>query len=550
MGPWREYNRPVMHAYTSAESSALDAAAQGQGVAGFELMRRAGVVAFERICESFGTADTLLILAGKGNNGGDAWVVAGAALAAGWTVHLWQIGGDALSGEAALARDWARAQGVIARPERAAQLPAVTSLLTRAGTALETARTVVVDGLLGTGFSSVPRPETQRAIQWANDTGLGVVALDVPSGLAVDNGAVPGGWPEAVIRADLTVTFIGMKLGLLTGRGPDCAGVVCYESLGVDVPRLTRELGARGSSPLSPTAFGTQVLGHPVPPLPVRNRAAYKNQFGHVLVLAGDHGGGGAALLAAEAALRSGAGLVSVGTRGEHMPAMLARRPELMVRDVEGKLAAACLTEQATAIVVGPGLGQGAWGQQLFSAALDAADRGVKLIIDADALNILAAGATRRGLPGHCVITPHPGEAARLLGCSSLAIETDRVAAVTELAQRYGCVALLKGAGTLIADVSGLVSVCRLGNPGMASAGMGDTLAGIVASLVAQQEVSADWVGRAVLLHAAAGDRVAARLGEASLLAADVIAELPSVLGGTGASAMVPHSSAAGAENQ
>ncbi len=540
-----------MHAYTSAESSALDAAAQAQGVAGFELMRRAGVVAFERICESFVTADTLLILAGKGNNGGDAWVVAGAAFAAGWTVHLWQIGGEVLSGEAALARDWARAQGVIARPEVAsAELPTVTSLVTRAGTTLEPARSLVIDGLLGTGLNSAPRPETQLAIQWANHTRLGVVALDVPSGLAVDNGAVPGGWPEAVIRADLTVTFIGMKLGLLTGRGPDCAGVVCYESLGVDVPRLTRELGALGSSLHSPTPFGTQILGHPVPPLPVRNRAAYKNQFGHVLVLAGDHGGGGAALLAAEAALRSGAGLVSVGTRGEHMPAMLARRPELMVRVVEGKLAAARLTEQATAIVVGPGLGQGAWGQQLFSAALDAAELGVKLIIDADALNILAARATRPALPAHCVLTPHPGEAARLLGCSSIDIEADRVAAVTELAHRYGCVALLKGAGTLVADGSGLVSVCRLGNPGMASAGMGDTLAGIVASLVAQQELSANWVGRAVLLHAAAGDRAAGRLGEAGLLAADVIAELPSVLGGTDASAIEPNSSALGGENQ
>ncbi len=526
-----------MRAYTSAESSALDVAAQESGVAGFELMRRAGVVAFEQIARHYPTADSLLVLAGKGNNGGDAWIVAGAAVAAGWTVQLCQFGLPAmeLSGAAALARDWAGARGVVApSPELVNELPQLS------GAQLASAQWVVVDGLLGTGLQSAPRPEIQQAIAWLNAADLSVVALDLPSGLSADNGAVPGGWPDAVVRADLTVTFIGMKLGLLTGRGPDCTGELVYESLALDVTRLSEQSASAHS--------GVRVLDQHYQSLPARDRTAFKNQFGHVLVLAGADGGGGAALLAAESALRCGAGLVSVGTHAINVTAMLARRPELMVRAVADQTAASELAKRADTIVVGPGLGQAAWGQGLLAAALAAAATGVRLIIDADALNLLATGrgdsASDSGsdagagtgfgaLPADTVLTPHPGEAARLLGTSTQHVELDRVEAVTQLARRYCCVVVLKGAGTLIADPSGLTAVCALGNPGMATAGMGDTLAGIVAGVVAQHGVSAQWVGRAVQFHAAAGDRAAARLGEASMLATDVIAELPAVLRGS-----------------
>jgi len=518
-----------MLAYTSAESSALDVAAQQSGVVGFELMRRAGVVAFEQLARHYPAADSLLVLAGKGNNGGDAWIVAGAAAAAGWTVRLFQFGllAGELTGTAALARDWAGARGVDAQlGELAVELPQLSR------SRLPSSHWVVVDGLLGTGLHSAPRPEIQQAIALVNAVDLPVVALDLPSGLSTDNGSVPGGYPDAVIRTDLTVTFIGMKLGLLTGHGPDCAGEVVHESLALDVARLARQSGAAESA--------VSVLGQHYDPLPARTRTAYKNQFGHVLVLAGDDGGGGAALLAAESTLRCGAGLVSVGTQAINVSAMLARRPELMVRAVADQASAVELAKRADTIVVGPGLGQAAWGQDLFAAALVAAGPEVPLVIDADALNMLAAryaeqasGAGSFTLPAETVLTPHPGEAARLLGISTQQVEMDRIAAVTALAQRYACVVVLKGAGTLIADPSGLAFVCALGNPGMATAGMGDTLAGIVASVVAQRGVSALWVGRAVQFHAAAGDRAALRLGEASMLAADVIDELPAVLRGS-----------------
>ena len=508
-----------MRAYTSAQSKALDQAAQAQGVAGFELMRRAGFAAFQQIGQHFPDARALLVLAGKGNNGGDAWIVAGAAHAAGWRVHLWQVVGEPsqLRGEAAAARDWALAQGLAEQLlDRAGVLELVGE-----GSVDSLESTLIVDGLLGTGLQAEPRPEVAEAIHWINSSPLSCVALDLPSGLNADNGATPG----AAVNSALTVTFIGMKLGLVTGKGPEYAGKVVLESLGVDVERLSADAAGKEAA-----TKGCTLLSLPVEPMPRRKASAFKNEFGHVAVLAGDHGGGGAALLAAEAALRTGAGLVSVGTRELHIPAFLARRPELMVNAVDTKPGALSLLQNASVVLVGPGLGQADWGTQLYSAALErGGDARCVAVVDADALNLVAAGAA---LPPGSVITPHPGEAGRLLGCDTSAIEADRVGAAEELARRYSCIAVLKGAGTLIADTSGLQFVCSLGNPGMATAGMGDTLAGIVAGVIAQHGLSVQWVARAVQFHAAAGDLAAARYSQPGMVASDVIAELPLVLAG------------------
>ena len=524
-----------MRAYTSAQSKALDKAAQAQGIAGFELMRRAGMVAFQHIGRHFKQARSLLVCAGKGNNGGDAWIVAGAAHAAGWGVHLWQVVGTPadLRGEASQARDWAFAQGL---ETRLIDRTAALELLAKNSAGRADAM-VLVDGVLGTGLSGPPRPGAADAIDCINASPCPCVSLDLPSGLDADNGAAPG----ALVKSDLTVTFIGMKLGLLTGKGPDCAGKWVLENLGVDVARLS-EPGAvsssRGARRVATAIKGCAVLSAPVDTLPARRPAAFKNEFGHVAVLAGDQGGGGAALLAAESALRTGAGLVSLGTRALHVAAGLARRPELMVRAVDDKAGALELLKGASVGLVGPGLGQGDWGRELYCAVLEhssslaSTGASIDFVVDADALNLVASG---QPLPARSVITPHPGEAGRLLGCDTKAIEADRVGAVCELAGRYSCIAVLKGAGTLIADSAGLQYVCALGNPGMASAGMGDTLAGIVAGVVAQQELSAFWVGRAVQLHAAAGDLAAARYSQPGMVAADVIAELPRLLGGDNA---------------
>ncbi|MEM7218091.1 MAG: NAD(P)H-hydrate dehydratase [Pseudomonadota bacterium] len=494
-----------LRAYNAAEARALDRAAQASGIDGFELMRRAGLAALDAIAARYPQARELRLLAGKGNNGGDAYVVAGAARKTGWRVRLWQVIGDArdLTGEAAQARDWAAELGV--EPETG------TIDLGEVGSGA-----LVVDGLFGTGLTRDIDGDLRDLVLRLNAQALPVVALDVPSGLDADNGAVRG----TVVHADMTVTFIGQKLGLLTGQGPAVSGHTLVAELGLAPARLL-------------PAAGVEVLDARAARLPARRATAYKNQFGHVVLLGGDHGGGGAIMLAAEAALRAGAGLVSVGTRAEHVQPLLTRRPEIMVRPVESRPEAAALIERASVVCVGPGLGTAGWGEQLLAAAVEA---NKPLIVDADGLNLLA----QRGdlsLPSQAFLTPHPGEAARLLEISSADVERDRVAAVSALARRHAAHVVLKGAGSLVANADGLRAVCVAGNPGMASAGMGDALAGAVAALVAQRGADTAALGAAVAAHAAAGDRAAARIGEPGLLASDLIAELPAVLSGAASAA-------------
>ena len=512
-----------MFAYTATASRDLDQAAQDAGTSGFELMRRAGQAVFDEVSSRYPQAHALLVFAGKGNNGGDAYVVAGLAALAGWQVRLWQIVGhpEQLSGEAAAAAKFALSCGVI--PDQTDPVAQLQQVRDSDGNCL------VIDGLFGTGLSRAPASAVANLMTSINESAARVVALDVPSGLNGTSGATPG----VAIRAALTLTFIGMKLGLLTGRGPDLAGERVLVPLGVS--ERTRQRVA-----------GVQVFDAPVTRLAPRQPSAYKNQFGHLLVVGGDQGSGGAIILAAEAALRSGAGLVSVATRLHNVTPLLVRRPELMACGVEGAADLRPLLSRATLFVVGPGMGQGAWGEQLLQlvfqhvrASRERQPHPMPLVLDADALNLVASGMTP---PRGCVMTPHPGEAARLLGCSVQDVAADRVAAVLAIAQRYGAFVVLKGVGSLVAAPpdqaheeatavpATLMGVCALGNPGMASAGMGDVLSGIVGGLIAQEGIDGTSVARAVQVHAAAGDRAAAIHGAAGMVAADLIDCLPTVL--------------------
>ncbi|MBS0218166.1 MAG: NAD(P)H-hydrate dehydratase [Proteobacteria bacterium] len=258
--------------------------------------------------------------------------------------------------------------------------------------------------------------------------------------------------------------------------------------------------------------------------IPQRPRDAHKGLFGHVLCIGGGTGMGGALALCAESALRAGAGRVSAATRAEHVAVLLARRPECMAHAVESPADIAELIASADVIAIGPGLGRDAWAQSLLDAALSS---GRPLVVDADALTLIAR--VPRSLPAGSIVTPHPGEAARLLGITTDAVQADRSGSAQALAERYGCVAVLKGNGTLVAASGERARFVVGGNPGMASAGMGDTLTGIVAALRAQRHeaFAAAWIG--AVLHAAAGDAVAARQGEHGLLASDLINALPSV---------------------
>ncbi len=260
-----------------------------------------------------------------------------------------------------------------------------------------------------------------------------------------------------------------------------------------------------------------------LPQLPPRSPAAHKGQFGHVLVVGGDRGFGGAALLSAESALRCGAGLVSLATRPEHVAAALVRRPEMMSAGVSSANQLLALVKKASVLVVGPGLGEGAWGRSLLSVARSA---DLAQVWDADALNLLALAPA--AMPNNSVITPHPGEAARLLGISTAAVQSDRPAAAHALAQKYAVVAVLKGAGSLIAAPDGRLNLCDHGHPAMAGAGLGDVLAGVIGALLAQGLPAFAAASLAVWLHARAGEQLGAE--GRGLAASDLIAVIRQLL--------------------
>jgi hydroxyethylthiazole kinase-like uncharacterized protein yjeF len=485
--------------YTAADARALDRRAiDAFGIAGIVLMKRAGRAAWTALLERWPDVDAISVVCGRGNNAGDGYVVAGCARAQGVAVQLIQLGSAAaLTGDAALARDWAVAGGVeITEVDAAAPRFSIDGA-------------VVVDGLLGTGIRGAVRSAYAQAIDVIAACGRPVLALDVPSGLCSDTGRVLG----CAVRATATVTFIGVKRGLVTGSGPDCVGQIEFAPL--DVPAACYD-GIDGIAALTWPRLCDA--------LQPRAPTAYKQQSGHVLVIGGDRGMGGAVAMAAEAALRVGAGLVSAATRPEHVAAILARRPEIMVRgvDVAGDLDG--LLERASVIALGPGLGRDDWGRTLFERAVAT---GKPVVVDADGLHALA----RRGVPlgGTAVITPHPGEAAVLLGSSSGEIQRDRFAAAAQLAERYGAVAVLKGAGTVITSTAGS-GVCLHGNPAMASAGMGDALTGIVAGLLAQQLDAPTAAAAGVCLHSLAADRIVARRGPHGLVASELADEAVAVL--------------------
>ncbi|NNA87693.1 NAD(P)H-hydrate dehydratase [Pseudomonas gessardii] len=260
-----------------------------------------------------------------------------------------------------------------------------------------------------------------------------------------------------------------------------------------------------------------------LPQLAARSPGAHKGRLGHVLVIGGDHGFGGAALLSAESALRSGAGLVSLATRSEHVPAALTRLPEVMARGVHSANQLMGLLEKVSVIVIGPGLGDMAWGKSLLSVAANARQ---PQVWDADALNLLAAGHVT--LPADCVITPHPGEAARLMGISTAAVQADRLKVARALSQKFNAVTVLKGAGSLIASPDGRVARCDQGHPAMASAGLGDVLAGLLGALLAQGMPAFEAASLAVWLHAMAGERQGA-LGR-GLAASDLVPAIRQLL--------------------
>lgn len=485
--------------YTVEQTRELDRLAAASGLSGEELMERAGRALFELMLARWPKVSAPAVLCGGGNNGGDGYVLARLAREAGLAPVIYQDRPlERLKGDARRMALRARDAGVPMQPLTLEQLPGRAPLL--------------VDALLGTGLAGPLREQQKTLIQALDALGKPVLAADVPSGLDADSGASAG----AVLQATCTLTFIGVNRGLLSGIGPACTGELRFDGLGV---------GKRIHDAVGPA------LWRPTPAdcrrwLPPRRRDAHKGHFGHVLVIGGDHGYGGAALMAARAAGHSGAGLVSLATRTEHLLPALVAQPEIMARAVDNAEALAPLLERATLVAVGPGLGMGDWGRALLAAALES---GLPLVVDADALNLLADWNARPR--DDWILTPHPGEAARLLDSDTGTIQSNRFAALEALSARYGGTVLLKGQGTLVQDETGRALISD-GNPGMASGGMGDVLTGVIAALRAQNLPGLQAAALGAMVHARAADASAARDGERGLLATDLLSFLRRELNG------------------
>jgi NAD(P)H-hydrate epimerase len=482
--------------YSVATVREIDRTAiEDEGIPGYTLMTRAGAAAVRAAREHFPDANRWQVVCGAGNNAGDGYVVARLAAQEGIVVSVVAlVDPESLTGDAATAYgDFAAEGGVVMAWEGA----------------LDDEASLLVDALLGSGLERDVSGEFAKAVTAMNAHRARVMALDIPTGVHGDSGRVMG----TAVAADLTVTFVGLKAGLFAGEGAELCGTLVFD--GLDVPEHCRPQDQAMSRRISSRVLRRCLKRRP--------RSAHKGDFGHVLIVGGGEGMPGAVRLAGEAALRSGAGLVSIATHPSHATVIVGSRPELMSHGIEDAGALGPLLERATVIAFGPGLGTSEWSRQLYAAV---SELELPSVWDADALNLLAetpAKSERR------IITPHPGEAGRLLGEDTAVVQGDRRAALAALQEQYGGVVVLKGTNTLVTSKKKVPWLCTAGNPGMASPGMGDVLTGIIAALLAQglgKEASAV-VG--VEAHARAGDR-AARAGERGTIASDLIAELRRVM--------------------
>lgn len=487
--------------YTAKQVRGLDNMAIHElGIEGYVLMCRAGRAAVDVAIEYFPDASSWLVLCGPGNNGGDGYVVARLAVKAGIDVTVCSmVDPRVLKGDAARAyQDWQEGGGeVLTWP-----LPADASF------------DLALDALLGTGIDREVGGEFRGAITYLNQLDCPRLAIDIPSGLNADTGCAMG----CAVEAQGTVTFVGRKRGMYTADGPDYCGAIHFDGLGIPAGEVSRFDDHAGS--LLAAGYLAEVSGR-------RPRNSHKGNFGHVLAVGGIRGMGGAIRLCGEAALRSGAGKVTLATDPVHAGMVNLVRPELMVKAIEKATDLRALLENDFVVALGPGLGTTDWSSSLFDACLDS---NAPMVVDADGLNLLA----RRSRQGdvnrsNWILTPHPAEAARLLDCEVSEIQQDRVGAAVAIAGKFGACAVLKGCGTIVADASGGYAICPAGNPGMATAGSGDVLTGVVAAALGHGLSVFDAACTGVLAHALAGDRAAEKLGEMGLIAGDISDALPGV---------------------
>lgn len=469
-------------------------AIEKMGIPGSELMKRAGRRAFCAIRGLYENLPGMLVLCGSGNNGGDGYVVALCALKAGMQVQVIFTEKPKSRDARSMYQQYLGAGGTADKydPE-VRKLPLTGNL--------------IVDAVLGTGMKEAPGGVVAALIDVANQDWRPIVALDVPSGLECNTGVAFA----PCVKAVMTVTFIGRKAGCYTAHGRDQCGTVIYESL--DVPL---------------EAIRVNSLAELVEPLALDPRVhdSHKGQYGNLAVFGGSTGMFGAVLLAGRAAMRSGCGLTTIVSKRKHADLVAIHCPELMSLGYPAAEKVDRLLMQTDGLVIGPGLDDGNWAHQVFSVIDNYAG---PIVVDAGALRLLATSQYRQSRD-NWILTPHVGEAAALLDCAPLDIQQDRIAAAREIVAVYGGICILKGSGTIIANARGLPpKICDRGNPGMATAGMGDVLSGILGAHVSAGRPIDDCAESAVWIHATAADYAASQSSEHSLVASDVIDFLPTV---------------------
>jgi NAD(P)H-hydrate epimerase len=471
------------------------AAIHGLEIAGYELMSRAGGAVFDDIRREFPELGRMLVMCGPGNNGGDGYVVARLAREAGIDVTVCSVTDpNRLKGDAETAH--------------AAWIGAGGAVMNRPLTG-EAQYDLALDALLGTGIDRPVHGEIGDAIDFLQAIDCPVYAVDIPSGLNSDTGVVMG----TSVRCSHTMTFVVRKRGIYTATGPDYCGRTLFDDLGIPAGVSEKVSGVAG------TLLGEGSLAGFLRP---RRRDTHKGDYGNVFAVGGIAGMSGAIRLCGEAALRSGAGRVTLVTDPVHAPVINLACPELMVRAVTG--GADCLPGGEKVIAVGPGLGNTGWSRELFKACID---DGAPLVVDADGLGLLAQGSGKSR--DHWILTPHPGEAAQLLSTSTASIQQDRVTAAQEIARRFRACVVLKGCGTVVADADGRYAICENGNPGMATAGSGDVLTGVIVALLGQGLSVFEAACTGALAHAMAGDLAVRKTGEMALLAGDITKNLANV---------------------
>jgi NAD(P)H-hydrate epimerase len=476
----------------------------------FELMQRAGEAAFNVLLQEWPNAQNILVVAGNGNNAGDGYVLATLAKQHGLNVIVTcQQPERELTGDAKFAQSQWQNQGGQTLTFSAANYSQFD---------------VLVDALLGTGITGEIKPNFQAVIHQINQAGLPILSIDLPSGMNANTGqALP-----IAVKANVTVTFVATKPGGVTGIGKEFCGKLIFTDLAIghDFFKIAK-------------AQAQLVDWSMLQPLPARPAHSNKGTFGKLLCIGGNQGMAGAIRLSAESALRSGVGLVKVFSHVSSSLPITVGRPEIMLvhKDLETAL------NWCNCLVIGPGLGQDDWAQQQFSRLLAHLKLHPKpLVIDADGLNILATMVNNvevqnilAQLPA-LVLTPHPGEASRLLDCNIANIENDRYSASKSIAQKYQSTCILKGAGTIVQKNGShqLPSswICKGGNPGMATAGMGDLLTGVIGAFLAQGFTSQKAAVYAVCAHAEAGDRVAIQHGQRGMIASDLLQTLRAIVNG------------------